>query len=735
MSSVATPPIAGPASRCDAEAVAPAAGAVPVPCPEGALSAAAEQPLPPLDLEDLMIPPPPEAAEHDIPVLDDAAQAVLVEEVDCLLAELGKENGEQPEEEDGGNSTVSTSAVAHFAKHVASCLCKEGSCIMRVRDAETLCKSLAKYNADERRLVVKSMLLTSSSGPNEPNDLVAAPERRMQRKRRGAARSAASEPTREPTALPSTAATSVEQAANKEAPQTTTVYALRGVRVCRSAFAAVVQLTPNTVSNFARVVAGGDGFDPPVDGTGKSRIGKYSQQRLMAVAFMHAYGHDNGLENPVGRWSKKNKPALVLPVGTTKRVVYDAYKDSWGDLKVGAMANADASTQSKLSNLVKPLAMTTFIDIWNADMSHLRIAHSGSDYCDTCVTLRNIMKRTGDSSSDVHRVTKEALEKHVSEATTEFLLYRRFQDMARGSSTHRHFVFDFAEKVLLPRLLKQPGQLHFTTGLKFDINGVSCSNTGNAYVFGLPEGHWPNEKSANSVISMLNYAMNLPNESRARGETLLLSADNCGGQNKNRFVLWYLAWLVCTGREKRVELDFMIPGHTKNVVDGRFGLVKRLVRRSDVVVPAEMMKIIQDSCDTTTCVPSVNVTWRDWKEYLQLYFGMPVDLKISQSYRFIFDCRFPGSVEVTTLSTSSTSQMFSLLRRGSEILRGDVDFTAKLNEPQYCLSWEKDLSKVKSAKHDTRMKYLEVGILDRYYQDNVALRSAFFEDGAKGLEG
>lgn len=116
--------------------------------------------------------------------------------MDTLLAELGKEIGEQPEGE--GGDTVSTSAVAHFARHVSSCVCKEGSCIVRVRDAEVLCKYFAKYNAEERRLVVKSMLLASSSGPDEPNDLVAAPERRMQRKRHVAARSAASgasEPT------------------------------------------------------------------------------------------------------------------------------------------------------------------------------------------------------------------------------------------------------------------------------------------------------------------------------------------------------------------------------------------------------------------------------------------------------------------------------------------------------------------------------------------------------------
>ena len=60
----------------------------------------------------------------------------------------------------------------------------------------------------------------------------------------------------------------------------------------------------------------------------------------------------------------------------------------------------------------------------------------------------------------------------------------------------RHFIFDFAEKVLLPNILNQPGQLHFITGLKFDINGVYCSNVGRADVYGLIEGHWPSNKTS-----------------------------------------------------------------------------------------------------------------------------------------------------------------------------------------------------------------------------------------------
>lgn len=72
--------------------------------------------------------------------------------------------------------------------------------------------------------------------------------------------------------LVSNASTYVQQDSKKKFTQTTTVYALRGVLVCRSAFSAVVQLTPNTASNYTRVVAAGDGFDPPADGTGKTGL-------------------------------------------------------------------------------------------------------------------------------------------------------------------------------------------------------------------------------------------------------------------------------------------------------------------------------------------------------------------------------------------------------------------------------------------------------------------------------
>lgn len=104
----------------------------------------------------------------------------------------------------------------------------------------------------------------------------------------------------------------------------------------------------------------------------------------------------------------------------------------------------------------------------------------------------------------------------------------------------RHYLYYFAEKYLLPRLIRQPGKIHFVVELKFDFNGVFSSKPGLNHIFGLAEGHWPGDKSANAVLSMLHHVINFTEESVGSGGNLVLTADNCSVQNKNRYVIWYL---------------------------------------------------------------------------------------------------------------------------------------------------------------------------------------------------
>lgn len=132
------------------------------------------------------------------------------------------------------------------------------------------------------------------------------------------------------------------------------------------------------------------------------------------------------------------------------------------------------------------------------------------------------------------------LMEHRIQAKGDFMLYKSCQEQAAGSPDVIHIVFDFAEKVLLPRISKQPGQLNYITSLIFDIFGVLCSNFKTNFLFGFTEGHWPNTKTVNVVCSMVNHvlgACKAPGQLTENAKTLHLHADNWSGQDENRFFL------------------------------------------------------------------------------------------------------------------------------------------------------------------------------------------------------
>lgn len=82
---------------------------------------------------------------------------------------------------------------------------------------------------------------------------------------------------------------------------------------------------------------------------------------------------------------------------------------------------------------------------------------------------------------------------------------------------------------------------------------------------------------------MDNYITPLNTGGFVRG--LRLHAENCTGKNKNRYFPWYLCWSTIIGFNESVELDFMVPGHTKKVVDGAVGHINRKLKVTDARIP------------------------------------------------------------------------------------------------------------------------------------------------------
>ena len=85
-------------------------------------------------------------------------------------------------------------------------------------------------------------------------------------------------------------------------------------------------------------------------------------------------------------------------------------------------------------------------------------------------------------------------------------------------------------------------------------------------------------KGANSIISMVHHFF----ATHGCGETQAhLHADNCTGQNKNRFMMYYLAWRVMVGLHDEITLSFLLVGHTKFALNWYYGLNCQTVLQED----------------------------------------------------------------------------------------------------------------------------------------------------------
>ncbi len=199
-----------------------------------------------------------------------------------------------------------------------------------------------------------------------------------------------------------------------------------------------------------------------------------------------------------------------------------------------------------------------------------------------------------------------------------------------------HYSFDYAQQVHLPSDPLQPGPLYFLVPRKCGIFGVSCEGLPRQMNFLIDEAHLIS-KGSNAVVSYLHYFF----QHFGLGETdVNLHCDNCSGQNKNRFVLWYCAWRVAMGLHQSIILNFLVVGHTKFHPDGCFGLLKQAFKRHAISSLSEFESVVNGSAcvnsaqligseDGTTYVPV-----SDWQVHLSPYCKPLVGIKKFQYFRY-----------------------------------------------------------------------------------------------------
>ena len=204
-----------------------------------------------------------------------------------------------------------------------------------------------------------------------------------------------------------------------------------------------------------------------------------------------------------------------------------------------------------------------------------------------------------------------------------------------------HISMDFGQAIGVPHTTDQLGGTFFLHMRNFHLFGIYSvlENTQVCYTYDEREAG----KGSNEVISFLHRFLS---NRKIQTPNIRIHADNCRGQNKNKYVIWYIVWLASTGRVRHIELKFMIKGHTHFIVDSGIGHTKRELRRSDVFCLEDWAKVIDRSASTNKAIIVDGNDVYDWKKGLRRYFK-PLS-GISKFQHFAADNSTPGQIWVKT---------------------------------------------------------------------------------------
>ncbi|XP_064631663.1 uncharacterized protein LOC135489956 [Lineus longissimus] len=354
------------------------------------------------------------------------------------------------------------------------------------------------------------------------------------------------------------------------------------------------------------------------------------------------------------------------------------------DLKLLPSCETKVSIWRKYCKAVTDLGhrtakLSAFKSVWKSVAPHIVKTKPMTDLCGDCQLNNYKIYRSANLPNCVKDAKLRKQEEHLRIVEQERDVLRAMTNEAKktvaelgivtlsasepcSKDISMHYSFDFAQQVHYPYSPYQPGPIYFLTPRKCAIFGVCCEALPQQINYLIDEG-MASSKGSNAVISYVHHFLGNYGLGEKHAD---LHCDNCSGQNKNKFVVWYLLWRVMNGYHDSITMNFLIAGHTKFAPDWCFGLFKQRFRRCE-------MNTLNDIADAVTTSANANrpqlvgneqgesyVNMYDWQEFLKPFFK-PLD-GIKSLHVVRFDSRHPGVVFTKELSSDTVEKAVQLLK-------------------------------------------------------------------------
>lgn len=336
--------------------------------------------------------------------------------------------------------------------------------------------------------------------------------------------------------------------------------------VCKRGFNAIHGLQEGRLRYLFKEKVTDTGMSIP-DKRGK----KTPPNRTPALALQRVHEHIKMLPVTQSHYTRaKSTKRVYLPSTTSIPRLYAKYLEFYRHKYAG--------------DELKPVSDHLYRDVFTKHYN-IGIAPPSKDTCTTCDMTNAEIQRTQAEGKDVSMLQRK-LDAHKSKAGEAQELIRTLQN---DPDPQRKVVcIDLQQTLPCPRLTT--GIAYYKMKLwvyNFCIHDVK---TGQSTMFVWEEtvGGRGSEEVGSCWLKWLELM------SGETFNTVTIIADNCAGQNKNIVLVLTALQQVHSGRLNRVELVFLVSGHSYMPCDRSFGLIEKRIRANETILTtAEYVDIIR----------------------------------------------------------------------------------------------------------------------------------------------